>query len=239
MFLALQLLDPLRLSLTPNSQSVRPHQGVSDELSMLVDVAVSLFNQYSSWEEFVSKSCHTCAIAPDVKHIDHPAAIILHQYKKSGVPVIMKTVNWPATKIDSTINRGPHKSPLKELLFLWQEFAAMMRKGQWTVLPASMAQKLKGMRISPVGIGPQRDRGPRTIIVEVFMYYCTNKKPGWIMYAQSEIFEIHDYTQFTTVKESDSCRITVALVQKVGRPPLKLVQSKVPFLLLLLLVCKD
>jgi hypothetical protein len=49
-------------------------------------------------------------------------------------------------------------------------------------------------------------------------------------------FEIHDYSQFTIAKESDSCRVTVALVQEVGRPPLKLVQSKVLFLLLFSLV---
>jgi hypothetical protein len=70
------------------------------------------------------------------------------------------------------------------------------------------------------------------------VYYDTDKKPGCIMYAQSGIFEIQDYSQFTTAKESDSCRISVALVQEAGRPPLKLVQSKVPFLLLFSLVRK-
>jgi hypothetical protein len=137
---------------------------VSDELGMFIDVAVDLFNQSSSWEKFVSKSRHTCNIAPGVKHIYHPAATILHQYKKSGVPVIMNISQWPAAKIDSTIKHGPYTSALKELLFLRQEFAAMMRKVQWTVLPASLARKLKGIRISPVGIVPQRDRRPRTIV---------------------------------------------------------------------------
>jgi hypothetical protein len=40
----------------------------------------------------------------------------------------------------------------------------MMRKGQWIVLPASLARKLKGIRISPVGIVAQHDRHPRTIV---------------------------------------------------------------------------
>jgi hypothetical protein len=44
-------------------------------------------------------------------------------------------------------------------------------------------------------------------------------------------FEIADYSQFTTSKESDSYRIAVALVDEVGIPPLNLVQSKVPFFL--------
>jgi hypothetical protein len=70
------------------------------------------------------------------------------------------------------------------------------------------------------------------------MYCDTDKKPVCIPYAREGIFEIHDYSQFTTAKESDSCRITVALIQEVGIPPLKLVQSKVPFLHLLSLVRK-
>jgi hypothetical protein len=40
----------------------------------------------------------------------------------------------------------------------------MMRKDQWTVLPVPLARKLKGIRISPVGIVPQRDCRPRTIV---------------------------------------------------------------------------
>jgi hypothetical protein len=154
-----------RLSLKPNSQSGRPHESVSDELGAIIDVAIDSFNQSSSWEEFVSKSRHTCVIAPGVQHIDHPAATILHQYKKFLVTVIMKTAQWPAAKIDNTIKRGPHKSVLKELLFLWQEFAAMMRKGQSTVLPdPTLSRNLKGIRISPVGIVPQRNRRPHTIV---------------------------------------------------------------------------
>jgi hypothetical protein len=73
------------------SQSVRPYECVSDELGMLINVAVDSFNKSSSWEEFVSKSCHTCDIAPGVQHIDNPSATILHQYKTRGVPVIMNT----------------------------------------------------------------------------------------------------------------------------------------------------
>jgi hypothetical protein len=75
----------------------------------------------------------------------------------------------------------------------------------------------------------------------MIMYYGTNKKPVEIPYARYEYLNgwlRGDYSQFTTAKESDSCRITVALVHEVGRPPLKLVQSKVPFLLLFSLVRK-
>jgi hypothetical protein len=72
------------------------------------------------------------------------------------------------------------------------------------------------------------------------MYYGTNNRDAYVLRYESETrrdtvrsvrgFEIHDYSQFTTAKESDSCRITVALVQEVGRPDLKLFQKvKYPF----------
>mmetsp|Transcript_6727 Transcript_6727/g.10939 ORF Transcript_6727/g.10939 Transcript_6727/m.10939 type:complete len:171 (+) Transcript_6727:1933-2445(+) len=39
----------------------------------------------------------------------------------------------------------------------------MIKKGQWVILPASVALKLPGLRVSPPGVVPQRDRRPRWI----------------------------------------------------------------------------
>jgi hypothetical protein len=49
-------------------------------------------------------------------------------------------------------------------------------------------------------------------IIEMMMYYGTNKKPGEIPYARYKVLKYMINTQFATAKESDSCRITVALV---------------------------
>jgi hypothetical protein len=40
----------------------------------------------------------------------------------------------------------------------------MMRKGQWTLLPASLAHKLKGLHISPIRVVTQYDSRYRTIV---------------------------------------------------------------------------
>jgi hypothetical protein len=90
----------------------------------------------------------------------HPSSSI----KKSGVPVIIKTVQWPAAKFNSTIKRNPHKSALKEWLFLGEGFVYMMHKGQWVLLASSLTRMLKGVRIIPVDVVPTRDRHPRTIM---------------------------------------------------------------------------
>ena len=39
----------------------------------------------------------------------------------------------------------------------------MIQKGQWVVLPASMAPELKELRLLPPGVVPQRDRRPQWI----------------------------------------------------------------------------
>jgi hypothetical protein len=98
----------------------------------------------------------------------------------------MNTAQWTAAKIDGTIKRRPHKTFLKELLFIRQDFSAMMRKGQWTVLPASVARKLKEMRIFPVDIVPQRDHRPRMIVD--YSLYDVNDDTARIATGQSMQF---------------------------------------------------
>ncbi len=61
------------------------------------------------------------------------------------------------------LNRGPHKSCYKHLLFRNEEFVDMINKGQWIVLPYLAVQHLPGLRVSPPGVVPQRERRPRWI----------------------------------------------------------------------------
>jgi hypothetical protein len=42
--------------------------------------------------------------------------------------------------------------------------ADMIEKGQWLVLPYHLAKTLPNLRISPIGVVPQRDQRPRTIV---------------------------------------------------------------------------
>jgi hypothetical protein len=42
--------------------------------------------------------------------------------------------------------------------------ADMVEKNQWLVLPFSQVRKLPNLRVSPIGVVPQRDRRPRTIV---------------------------------------------------------------------------
>ena len=49
----------------------------------------------------------------------------------------------------------------------------MIRKGQWILLPADMVEHLQHLRLSPLGVIPQRDRRPRTI--SDYTFYKVNE----------------------------------------------------------------
>jgi hypothetical protein len=65
--------------------------------------------------------------------------------------------------------RGSHKSANDHRVFLHTEMADMIKKGQWLVQPYHLAQTLPNLRNSPIGIVPQRDRCPRTIVDYSFL----------------------------------------------------------------------
>ncbi|VEU33676.1 unnamed protein product [Pseudo-nitzschia multistriata] len=57
--------------------------------------------------------------------------------------------------------------------FLREEYADMMDKQQWTVLPARLVTKIKGLRLSPLGLVPQRGRRDR--MISDYSYFGVNK----------------------------------------------------------------
>ena len=44
----------------------------------------------------------------------------------------------------------------------------MLRKGQWMVLPYNAVRNMPNLRLSPIGVVPQRERRPRTIVDYTF-----------------------------------------------------------------------
>ncbi len=94
----------------------------------------------------------------------HPARHLLCHYKHRSAPVKFSTPPWTRLQVQRTLSRGPHKSAYKYIDYLEEEFVDMINKGQWVVLPYSAVRHLPGLRISPPGVIPQRDRRPRWII---------------------------------------------------------------------------
>ena len=99
-----------------------------------------------------------------LNRVHHPAKRLLKYYKNRGAPVKFSTEPWDQTKIDAALQRGAHKLCMEHFEFLHKEFADMIAKAQWVVLPAKAVKDLQGLRVSPSGVVPQLGRRPRWIV---------------------------------------------------------------------------
>ena len=133
----------------------------SEELGELIMRDVELLSSVG-WRSFV-KHRRGRGDFSSLDNVNHPARRLLMNLKHRGAPVKFTTPPWTTEQIDKAIRRGPHKSCNEYIDFLDEEFIDMIRKGQWVILPASVAKKLVGLRVSPPGVVPQRDRRPRWI----------------------------------------------------------------------------
>ena len=95
---------------------------------------------------------------------EHPPRDLLRRCKARGVPVKSHTKPWSKGMLDRAIKWGAHKSCHKYVEFLEEEFKDMINKGQWIILPYSKVKELPGLRLSPPGVVPQRDRRPCWIV---------------------------------------------------------------------------
>jgi hypothetical protein len=67
------------------------------------------------------------------------------------------------------MQRGPHQSSQGERKFVAEEMLDFCNQGYWLVLPYDVAiEHLRGMRVLPLGMVPQRDRRPRLIVGYTF-----------------------------------------------------------------------
>jgi hypothetical protein len=137
---------------------------ISVELGALISAAACKFKHSLSWESFIQNSRHTSDMHADVAALPHPASHILHQYRKRGVPVTMRNLPWSQQRKNDAIKRGAHLSAKQHTDFLRQEFVFMINKGQWTVLSARLVSHMRKLRVSLIGVAPQRDRRPRAIV---------------------------------------------------------------------------
>jgi len=107
----------------------------------------------------------------------HPAHRLLQQYRNRGAPVVLATPPWSRAQIRRAANRGAHTSAREHADFLRNDMASMIHASQWIVLPLAMVEHLPGLRISPMGVVPQRQRRPRPIVDYTFSGINTETLP--------------------------------------------------------------
>ena len=114
------------------------HQYTCDRLDAHIENATTAFKKASSWGDFIRSIRGKGDLYPNVGSLNHPAAYLLSRIQKSGTPAVLFAAPWTKAKIEMVLKRGPHKFSHNGIDFLCTEYADMMDKQQWTVVPASM-----------------------------------------------------------------------------------------------------
>jgi hypothetical protein len=162
-------------------QNIHPPDGSHDarvDLDRLVQLSIKPYESTTTWEEFAAQYRNpTGDFHPDVKHLPHHAAHLLDTLRRSGATVGMKTEPWSRQRKDEALKRGSHQLALLHTDFLCNEFVDMIHKGQWVLLPARLIMDEKNLRLSPLGVVPQRDRRSRTIYDYSFLFVSLDTIP--------------------------------------------------------------
>ena len=135
------------------------------ELGKLVDALTATYLACNrDWVQFVSKVRNRPCLHHLVQNLPHPAAKYLGHLRNIGAPIQCLTPDWTLSRRDDAAQRGSHQSARHYIAFSESEMADMIRKGYWVVLPYSVVKDLPNLRLSPMGVVPQRERRPRTIV---------------------------------------------------------------------------
>lgn len=100
----------------------------------------------------------------DLSRIQHPARELLQHLELVGATAAQTTPSWTPSRLQGVMQRGPHKSAYEHVDFLRNEMVDMIDKDIWVVLPYDIVKTLPDLRLSPIGVVPQHERRPRTIV---------------------------------------------------------------------------
>ena len=108
-------------------------------------------------------------MADGVKAIPHKAARLLDYLQQKGAGV--DDANPPVDKdLSSTscASRLPQVGVRDHAEFVCEELLEFCAQGYWVVLPLSVVQDWPNLRLSPMGVVPQRKGRPRLIVDYTF-----------------------------------------------------------------------
>lgn len=145
----------------PNSSSTSLSESTLGKSAAAFDIQLA---RSASWEAFGSSLRPLSDISPTVRHLPHKASRLLDHLRHRGAPVPLTTPPWTSERLRRAVRRSPHKSARDHAAFVFQEIQDFCTQGFWTVLPLSTALTLPNVRVSPLGVVPQRDRRPRLIV---------------------------------------------------------------------------
>ena len=139
----------------------------SENLGKYIEEHVKIL-QEQGFDSLVHQVRGKSDIHPDVHRLPHKAGRLLKHFQKRGAPIVFETKPWSQERVEAALKRGPHKSANAYMEFLREELIDFVRKGFWLLLPYKEIRRfkklLRWLRISPMGVVPQRGRRPCIIV---------------------------------------------------------------------------
>lgn len=168
---------PLRPPPAPSEAPRQRHPYTRDFLDDLIDDAAHRLSLAPTWQAFVATTRDPINdFHPEVGTLPHSAAPLLDSLRTEGAPAHV-TPAWTQGQRAAALARGAHKSAKDNIPFLREEFTDMIRKGQWTLLPARLVINNPELMLSPIGVVPQRDRRARTICDYTYFNVNADTRP--------------------------------------------------------------
>jgi hypothetical protein len=137
---------------TAEEWSPQPPVSNKEELHRFIARSTQKFNHSSTLEEFIGK-CHDPLgdIHPGVTDLHHRAAHMSDRLRVLGATVGTKAAPWTLQQTLNALSRGSHQSATQYVEFLRGEFADMIWKGQWVLLPAKLLLSESNLILIPLG----------------------------------------------------------------------------------------
>jgi hypothetical protein len=133
----------------------------------------------------------------------------LDQLRRHGSTVATKTEPWDKQKKQEALQWGSHQSSVQHEVFLCEAFVDLILKGQWVLLPANLVLHEPILRLSPLGVVPQRERRPRTICD--YSFFLVNLDTIPLAPAKSMQFGRALWRILSTVHHADPCLVPIFL----------------------------
>ena len=134
-----------------------------DALGTYIERMAYEFEQ-SGWPGVLQLARNGGDLRPTLPDTRHPAIRLLKLLGRHGAPVLMQTPPWSPQLREERLHRGSHKSCNEHIEFLREEMLLFAKSGFWTLLPYRLVKDMPNLRLSPLGVVPQRGRRPRIIV---------------------------------------------------------------------------
>lgn len=103
------------------------------------------------------------------EELPHKASRLLKHLRRRGASIPVSTAPWDKERLHRAAIRGSHKLAKEDVAFVCGEMLDFCEQGFWTVLPLQVALLLPHIRLSPLGVVPQRNRRSRIIVDYTFL----------------------------------------------------------------------